>query len=719
MSNHESSPIFALDIGTRTVVGIIVYETDGKYKVADYIVQEHKERSMLDGQIHDVIAVAEVIKQVKEELEVKHGTLKKVAVAAAGRSLKTKRTVITQSIAGRPLLTKQDVLAMELEGVQKAQVELAEETNHEHQTSFYCVGYSVIRYFLDQELIGNLIDQRGKEVAVEIISTFLPRVVVDSLISALKRADLEMEALTLEPIAAINVLIPSTMRRLNMALVDIGAGTSDLAITSEGAITAYGMVPFAGDEITDAISQHYLLDFPVAETLKRELNTQEQVTFTDVLGFEQQLASTAIVREIQPAIQQLTDKICKEILNLNGKAPQAVMLIGGGALTPTLTKEIATKLELPENRVGIRGLSANQHMQIDTDHALIGPESVTPIGIAIAAKHHPVKYLSIIVNQNTIRLFDLRKLTIADAILASGMNIKKLHGKPGLALSVEVNGKLCYIPGTHGHPPKILCNGEEVGLDQPIHENDQIEIIQGADGQHATAFVKDVIEEINTLDIEMNHQLFSLSPDITVNGNTASLDHKLEERDQVQITIPKTVKEVLEALQWDHQVHLPKVLTYVLNQEEKIHELTGSQIFLNGKIASLQATVQNDDKILLVQPEKNRVTIGAVLPEEKLQQEEMVVTFNDQTVVFQRSRYTITKNQQPASLEDELQEGDHIHIKENHSLQPLQFHDIFRYVDIEVQTHEKGKKMNLRVNGNPASFDTPISYGDTLELKWE
>lgn len=358
-------------------------------------------------------------------------------------------------------------------------------------------------------------------------------------------------------------------------------------------------------------------------------------------------------------------------------------------------------------------------MQIDTDHALIGPESVTPIGIAIAAKHHPVKYLSIIVNQNTIRLFDLRKLTIADAILASGMNIKKLHGKPGLALSVEVNGKLCYIPGTHGHPPKILCNGEEVGLDQPIHENDQIEIIQGADGQHAIAFVKDVIEEINTLDIEMNHQLFSLSPAITVNGNTASLDHKLEERDQVQITIPKTVEEVLEALQWDHQVHLPKVLTYFLNQEEKIHELTGSQIFLNGKIASLQATVQNDDKILLVQPEKNRVTIGAVLPEEKLQQEEMVVTFNDQTVVFQRSRYTLTKNQQPASLDDEIQERDHIHIKEDHSLQPLQFHDIFRYVDIEVHAHEKGKRMNLRVNGNPASFDTPLSYGDTLELKWE
>ena len=55
------------------------------------------------------------------------------------------------------------------------------------------------------------------------------------------------------------------MRRLNVALVDIGAGTSDIAITDKSTVVAYGMVPTAGDEITEALSDHYLLDFPVAE----------------------------------------------------------------------------------------------------------------------------------------------------------------------------------------------------------------------------------------------------------------------------------------------------------------------------------------------------------------------------------------------------------------------------------------------------------------------
>ncbi|MGP4062610.1 hypothetical protein [Halobacillus sp. H74] len=82
-------------------------------------------------------------------------------------------------------------------------------------------------------------------------------VIVESLLSPLQRADLEMEALTLEPIAAIQVLIPTSTRRLNVALVDRGAGTSDIAITADGTISAYGMAPSAGDEITEAISDEY------------------------------------------------------------------------------------------------------------------------------------------------------------------------------------------------------------------------------------------------------------------------------------------------------------------------------------------------------------------------------------------------------------------------------------------------------------------------------
>ena len=227
-------------------------------------------------------------------------------------------------------------------------------------------------------------DQQGEEAEVEVIATFLPRVVVESLLAALKRAGLEMEGLTLEPIAAINALIPTTMRRLNVALVDIGAGTSDIAITNKGTVVAYGMVPTAGDEITEALSDHYLLDFPVAEKVKRDMSKHDEISISDILGFEQIYQKEEIMDVLRPAVASLASSIGNEILRLNSQvAPKAVLLVGGGSLTPEITDELCKFLEIPKNRAAVRGIDAIQKLTHE-DHVPVSPELVTPIGIAVS-----------------------------------------------------------------------------------------------------------------------------------------------------------------------------------------------------------------------------------------------------------------------------------------------------------------------------------------------
>ena len=133
-----------------------------------------------------------LLTEIKQKLEEKHGPLKKVCVAAAGRALKTERSKVTIDINGKPLIKNQDILHLELSAVQQAQSFVAEKHESEQSFYYYCVGYSVLYYRLDGEEIGNLIDQQGKEASVEIIATFLPKVVVESLLSALHRAGLEM-----------------------------------------------------------------------------------------------------------------------------------------------------------------------------------------------------------------------------------------------------------------------------------------------------------------------------------------------------------------------------------------------------------------------------------------------------------------------------------------------------------------------------------------------
>ncbi len=96
---------------------------------------------------------------------------------------------------------------------------------------------------------------------MELIATFLPRVVVTGLFAVLQKAGLEPASLTLEPIAALEICVPpSGMRQLNLALVDIGAGTADIALVRRGRVFAYAMAPVAGDEITDTLCRQYLLD---------------------------------------------------------------------------------------------------------------------------------------------------------------------------------------------------------------------------------------------------------------------------------------------------------------------------------------------------------------------------------------------------------------------------------------------------------------------------
>src|SRR5699024_12108433 len=79
-----------------------------------------------------------------------------------------------------PMTSKESVHHLELSAIQQAQIELVK-ANNQQFTNYHCVGYSVLHYYIDDERIGSLIDQSGKEAGVEIITTFLPKVVIESL----------------------------------------------------------------------------------------------------------------------------------------------------------------------------------------------------------------------------------------------------------------------------------------------------------------------------------------------------------------------------------------------------------------------------------------------------------------------------------------------------------------------------------------------------------
>ncbi|WLR50246.1 cell division protein FtsA [Bacillus tianshenii] len=710
----EQTYTFALDIGTRSVVGIILKESESGFEVLDILSKEHEERAMLDGQIHDIMAVAKIIREIKEVLEAKHGALKKVCVAAAGRALKTKRATVSIPIGGKPMITNEDIVHLELSTVQQAQFELAQEDNFEESANYYCVGYSVIHYHLDEQEIGSLLDQQGDKASVEIIATFLPKVVVESLIAALKRADLEMEALTLEPIAALNVLIPPSMRRLNVALVDIGAGTSDIALTDLGTIVAYGMVPIAGDEITEAISDQYLLDFHIAEQAKRDLHTNETITISDILGFDQEVPRDEVIENITPALEKLATEISDEISALNKKPPKAIMLVGGGSLTPELPKRLSEKLNLPENRVAIRGIDAIQKLKI-AEHIEKGPELVTPIGIAIAAKQKPITYIGITVNGKNVRLFDMKQLTVGDCLLAAGIEMNKLYGKPGMAIIVNIDEREVTLPGLHGQPPTLQKNGQPCSLEEQIQHGDEIIVERGKSGEAPKVQVKELFQETENKTVWINGISYETGITFYKKGEIIPPETVLADHDVITTAYPTTIRELL----------------YTVNHEKGIESIEPFRVELNGSMISVKGfeapitkngfptkpnqKIEDGDQLFI--GERPTPLVRDILDQQNIQTTYSIpITFNGKQLTLSKQAGQIEVNGQAAEEDTPLQHEDALQVVKK-EVDPFIFQDIFRYVHIELPDMQSGNFTILR-NGKEAGFQQQITAGDELKIEW-
>lgn len=700
--------VFALDIGTQSVTGILLKRDEATYRVIDYCIKQHPERSMLDGQIQNVVQVAKVISDVKNELEEKHGTLEKVCVAAAGRALKTVKAEKTVNVEEQPIASEEDVKHLELGAVQHALGKLTERNGN--KSHYHCVGYSVLHYKLDGEKIGSFIDQVGSEAMVEVIATFLPKVVVESLLSALERANLKMEALTLEPIAAIHVLVPESMRRLNVALIDIGAGTSDIAISSNGTVAAYGMVPIAGDEVTEAMSDEYLLDFKIAERAKREIVNEKQTSIEDILGFPSTVTYENVVTKIDSTIDQLSQRLAQEVRLLNGKQPQAVMLIGGGSLTPEIDKKIAKHLQLPPNRVARRGMEAIQLLKHD-ENLPAGPDFVTPIGIAISATEKPLHYVTVYVNDKVTFMFETKKLTVGDALIHAGIDVNTYYGKIGLAQIVTVNEKPIALRGKFGEPPKIFVNGKEAAVDSDINAWDRITIQKGKDGAEPSFSLKQIVGKKREIPFFCNDERYKLKPRYLLNGKEANENDIVQDKDDIAIELTQTIGEFLKTK--EEYVGTKAFFVIVNGRKMEIKEGT-SKIIVNGQPTAPDAHIKEGDKISIVPAQK--ITVATLFNQlNKSLFYKKTVIFNGEAIELMQTQVEIKRNGATLQEDDELFSGDQLTYTEK-KIRPFIFQDIFRHV--EINPLESGSYALYR-NGEPTSFHETIIDGDRLELVWK
>ncbi|MBC9785063.1 rod shape-determining protein [Heliobacterium chlorum] len=723
--------IFALDIGTRSVVGIIAREKEEGLEILHTAMEEHRHRAMLDGQIHDVVQVSNVVRRIKQRLESQFNQpLKEVAVAAAGRALKIARGRVGRQSPSLQEYTSEDVFALELTAVQNAQKALKIDGG-DSVKDYHCVGYSVVNYYLEGQTIGNLVGQRGLNAEIEVIGTFLPRVVVDSLFSVLQRVDLEMKSLTLEPIAAISVVIPPNMRQLNLALVDVGAGTSDIAITSGGTVTAYAMVPIAGDEMTEQICQKYLLEFGEGERAKRALQAvllgydksvnitmiKDTIQICDVLGFEQELDVQEMITSLGPAVEHLACQIADKIIDLNGKTPQAVILVGGGSLTPLLPAKLAEALGLPRERVGVRGRESLRDLSGNLED-MKGPEFVTPVGIAFTSvKHQTLGFYEVTVNDEPVRLFNMQLGSVGDALVAAGVSLRQIHGLPGLAMTVEVNGQVKILRGTLGEPAKITVNGNEGRLDSPVNPGDKIQFEGSKRGADGSGCIGDVVPNLTALDVEINGQPVHMEPQLSMNGKAASLDTPLLDGARIRFQPLETIAHLLDAVGNLEALNEEHSVRYVLNGIEKTVPVSTPEVLLNDSPVKLTEPVKSGDRISVRSSRISGLVLKDIVDLPKWEGKPLRVFVNDKTWTFPGQPAAIYLNGQPATGDEMLNDGDNIIVKAGRSAD-LILSELLLHIGFDPAPPAGKTKLDIYVNGFLSDFATPITDNARVELKW-
>ena len=146
MENLHEDYVFALDIGTRSVIGIVGVKEEEQFRVLDCEVMEHPQRAMIDGQIEDIEQVAKITQKVRRILEERLDcSLDEVCIAAAGRALTTRKAEFSMTLNPFESITKEQVYELEMGAVENAYAAVEESIKHNpvHVGSgnqFYCVG---------------------------------------------------------------------------------------------------------------------------------------------------------------------------------------------------------------------------------------------------------------------------------------------------------------------------------------------------------------------------------------------------------------------------------------------------------------------------------------------------------------------------------------------------------------------------------------------------
>ena len=376
----------ALDVGTEFAKALVFEIEDGRGVVKGVGRKRQGLAHMQSGTVADISAVVDNCAVALQEAEEMAGFRpEQVVIGIAGELVKGFTTVVDQQRLKADLPITQAELGKLIEGVQRQAMREAErsvtwETGLQ-SVDVRLVHAAVVGAWIDGYAVTNPIGFQGRNVRIAIFDAFAPLVHLGALQTVAAKLELELVAVVAEPYAVARVLDSEQVRQGGALFVDVGGGTTDVALVRQGGIEGTRMFALGGRAFTKSIADRLELPFPRAEALK--------VDYARGIVDEREAAVRDIVAD-DLAVWAAGVELVMEELAAGDLLPGRIYLCGGGSRLPEIRAALADDAfirRLPFARPPeVTILSPEQIETIRDDTRLLeDQQDVTPMGLAFQA----------------------------------------------------------------------------------------------------------------------------------------------------------------------------------------------------------------------------------------------------------------------------------------------------------------------------------------------
>lgn len=351
MTRDIKDLIVALDIGTSKVVAVVAeILPEGRFEVLG--LGQHESRGMRKGVVVNIETTVNSIQRALEEAELMADCkIRDVYTGIAGSHIRSFNSSGMVAVKDKEV-TATDV-ARVIETAKAVNIPTDQQVLHVLTQEFIVDGQEDIR-----EPIG--MSGLRLEVRVHIVTGAVSA--AQNIVKCVRRCGLEVNDLILQPLASSLAVLTEDEKDLGVVLVDIGGGTTDIAIFAEGAIRHTAVIPIAGDQITSDIAMALRTPTPDAEDIKVGYGIAKQALadpdeMVEVPGLGERgprtLSRQALAAVIEPRVEELFSLV-QQVVRESGYEEllsSGVVITGGASMMPGMV-ELGEDIFLKPVRIG-------------------------------------------------------------------------------------------------------------------------------------------------------------------------------------------------------------------------------------------------------------------------------------------------------------------------------------------------------------------------------